>query len=770
MKKLLLSISFILCGLIVSAQGITFGHFQQSRKMADRIRKQKTSVVTRAALTPQPVVHPLEEFQEADWDENRRYRYVYAYNAQKQRSSETIYMSEFVDGKWSAETLYNVGTYTYEMDTQGRIKRKNVKYDKEESPFYSYRVMVGYDDANDITHYMKYRYIEDYDSYALEKEWSYRADGTIVDVISYDLYDSEVRLTSELSFNPDGTLKKEYNGYDRYEYEGTVNDFTKTRLENNPESSLGTIIKKKEHYAYDSHTGRPLLYEVSGEYWDTEKRVFEYDNMGRIVSIKSYSGEEDEVNSPIVDGGTTEETTTRSTATEEEITWTLESEELYTYYNDEVYDITNPWRVISGIEGPVSTVIWKSYSDMDEDIITFVRDENGKITACTDNSGAVITVDENGQITNVKSEYEESWTGGYDDEGNWDETIPNYYYSLDETSYVWENGKVVQMKTHEKWINKEYKWEYEDENSYTISYTYGENSVTGRLSQDDVEDSSVQYTKIMQDGNKYIVKNWYDDASTEEGIEDFDWDYDNFIVQEMQTEDISFIRPNIHKDMEGFSIDTAVVVSKAGRMICAAEDWHEGSFYRSDLDELYHYINMTPKNYLSVSRDGDNIVCSNIKGLPIYILQGDRLLKEYKYFDMVSSAGGTGSSSAGMETTRAVTIPTGQMYNEITYVYNEDGLLTGMNILSVDTDGTTVGEVRLEYKYDATGVATTEIVASKEVTLNGRTLGVNKEGICFSLYLPDGKCLASDVSDYTVGKSGIYVVVVNGKSIKLVVK
>lgn len=775
MKKLLLSISFILCGLIVSAQGIAFGHFQQSRKMTDRIRKQKTSLLTRAATVPQPVVHPLEEFQEVDWDENRRYRYVYAYNALKQRSSETIYMSEFVDGKWSTETLYNVGTYTYEMDTQGRIKKKTVKYDKEESPFYSYIVSVGYEDDKDITHYMKYRYIEDYNSYALEKEWSYRADGTVADIVFYELsYDSETRVTSELSFNPDGTKRKEYYGGERYEYEGTVNDFYKTRLENNPETSSGTIIKKKEHYAYDSRTGRPLLYEVSGEYWDTEKMVFEYDALGRIVSIKEYSGESNAINSPIEDSEiTTESETTRSTAeTEEEITWTLEFEEAYTYYNDEVYDITNPWWVILGIEGPVSTAVWKSYSDMDEEasITTFVRDENGKITSCTDSSGNMITIDENGQVTNVKSEYEESWTGGYDEEGNWDETIPNYYYNLEETSYVWENGKVVRSEHHEKWINKESNWEYEDENRYTRSYTYDENSVTGRVSQGNVEDASMEFCKIMKDGSKYVVKNWYDDPSTEEGTEDFDWDYDRFIVQEMQTEDISFIRPNIHKDMEGFSIDTVVVVSKAGRMICAAEDWYESNFYNSELDGIYHYVNMTHQNYLSVSHDGDNIVCSNIKGLPIYVLQGDRLLKEYKYYDMSSSAGAAGSSSVGSETTRAVTIPVGQIYDEISYIYNEDGLLTGIKILSVDSDGTVEGEVKLEYKYDATGIASTEIAASAQVTLNGRTLGINKEGVRFSLYETDGKCLASDVSDYTVSKSGIYVVVVNGKSIKLTVK
>ena len=65
--------------------------------------------------------------------DNRCYRFVYAYNKDKVRSSETIYMREKVDGKWGPESLYDVGTYSYEYDSENRIKIKAVDYGKSDA-------------------------------------------------------------------------------------------------------------------------------------------------------------------------------------------------------------------------------------------------------------------------------------------------------------------------------------------------------------------------------------------------------------------------------------------------------------------------------------------------------------------------------------------------------------------------------------------------------------------------------------------------------------
>lgn len=112
---------------------------------------------------------PLDEYQEKRGD--AFYSYVYAYDEDLMRSSETIYKKvKGDDGRWGEETLYDVGTYLYEYDSQGRVKAKTVSYGKNED-FVSYRVMVDYG-TDGTTTYTRYELDSGDGSYRLARQWS----------------------------------------------------------------------------------------------------------------------------------------------------------------------------------------------------------------------------------------------------------------------------------------------------------------------------------------------------------------------------------------------------------------------------------------------------------------------------------------------------------------------------------------------------------------------------------------------------------------------
>lgn len=739
-------------------------------------------------LKTRTAVIPVEEY--AEIEEDRRYRYVYAYNSNQERSSETIYLSEREGEVWGEESLYTVGTYTYEYDTQGRVKTKSVTYDNTEGYFTSYRVMVTYaaDGAATYTKYERDPYDE---SYTEVEQWTYRADGTLASrTCENEWGSSDVTYTYDTQGN--------VTSYDGYSLSGGLNDVTLTYTDGNDSYSNNT-----KHYTYDDKSGKLLEFWQTGGYVDAERYTFEYDTYGRIVSIKEYVGEEgDAIDSPELDGA---ETVTRA-ASAEGIVWRLAESENYTYFGNEAYSVNNPWKVVFEMDGPVLTMTYKEYDtyaeggDVNGDgviderddaanceyekVITFTRNANGKLTAVkeTDNetatgveNGLVFSIDSEGQIIGLKDESYESWAGGYDENGNWDENFQNSYYSLLEHTYTWKDGKITQSTLHDKYEAKDSKVVYTDETSYTTRYTYTGNSVTIARTEDNV-DSSVEMTYLSQEGNRYMAKSWYQSGTTD----NFDWETDNYVIRDIQTEDVSFIRPNLKKDREGFTADVPVVLSRAGRVVCAGfESMGSGDdCINSEMDGNWHFLNMEAEEdeysskdelmgiYYSISHDGNLTIASNIEGLPVFVLNGSRLLKEYKYYDIGYIAGGSVGSA---EVTRAVTIPAGQAYDEISYLYDDGGLLVGQQLVSVDEEGVRTGEVTLEYRYDATGIIHTELTAQGRICLNGRTLGLDN-GATFSIRTVSGQTLAAGVSSYTFDQPGIYIITTGSTSMKLTVK
>lgn len=807
MKRITSFFSILLLALTAMAQGVSFGHFQ--RKQQAKAHRQ-ARIERRAEQTTRAIIAPIEEYQEVDLDENRRYRYVYAYNTSGDRASETIYMQEFDGDTWSKETLYTVGTYTYEYDTQGRVKTKSVTYDPEDDygKFEPYRVMVSYADDGSAT-YTKYN--RDYDNTYTEVEnWTYRADGSLAEhnvaeyegSESFDIwkYDTQGNVTNYNNFRLSGTLNDVNILYEN-EFIPETNDI--------------------EHYTYDGKTGKLLEYWYDNGSWELERYTFEYDAKGRIVSIKEYVGESEEDDDVDVDYPTIEVSTetgmeTRIATSVDDIVWELSYEENYTYFNDEVYAVNNSWKAVFNMDGPVTNIVYKEYdtyeyevgSDLNgdgvineldnpslleyESTVVFTRNTDGKLTAVktydkesdgtTTESDLSITIDNEGQITNMKSEYSELWTGGYDEEGNWDESIKNSSYSLNEQAYTWSGGKITRMTDHEKW---EYIYEGHSDNgeyTYQTLYTYTDNGIVMTKAQQDVDGAGAEITSIEQVGSRYMLKHWYDYGTTIGEAVNFDWEMDDYVIRDIQTEDVSFIRPNVQKDREGFTPEIPIILSRAGRVVCV----NHGSTSTSDklwyceYDNQYYYRNVEIEEneysfeeqltgiYYSISHDGDLTVASNVKGLPIYVLKGSRLLKEYRYYDYDYDYVVPVGPESEMET-RSVTIPAGQAYDEISYLYNDNDLLVGMQLVSVDEDGVRTGEITLEYKYDASGIATPELTATPHATIHGRTLGLSN-GNTFCIYTPNGQIVASDVASYTFASSGLYLIGAEGKTIKVIIK
>lgn len=762
MKRITLLVVSYMLTLGASAQGVSFGHFKQKEKIKTLLAK-KTQEGQRMATVTRATIIPVEEY--AEIEEDRRYRYVYAYNSNKERSSETIYMRERENGVWGEEVLYTVGTYTYEYDTQGRVKTKSVTYDNTDGSFISYRIMVTYGNDGSAT-YTKYEHNTYDETYVEVAKWTYRADGTLASYTCENEWGDSVTYTYDVQGN--------VTSYDEYSLSGGLNDVTLTYTDETESSNSYT-----NHYTYDDKTGKLLDFWQTGGYIDTERYTFEYDAFGRISSIKGYDLNDSD--SEVVEDGVLE---TRTTALSNAANWLLAYEENYTYFSDEVYGITNPWKVAFGIDGPLTQMSWTEYEsgasygeDLNGDGVVddndrrsygtettyFQRDANGMLTAIRysdteTESGAeyTVTVNANGEIVSMKDEYENIWT---------DNGVTCRDYSLDETTYTWENGKIVKEVT-----KTEYSWwspdgDYSGNSTSEVSYAYTDNSVTKT-------DESGSVIEIMQDGPRYMVRKWSGD--------EFEWESDDYIIRDIQTEDVSFIRPNLKKDREGFTVDVPVVLSRAGRVVCVGyESMGSGDdCINSEMDGNWHYLNIEAEEdeysskdelmgiYYSISHDGDLTIASNVEGLPVYVLKGSRLMKEYKYYDIEYSVGGSMGST---EVTRAITIPAGQAYDEISYLYNDGGLLVGKQLVSVDEEGERTGEITLDYKYDANGVVHTEMVAKGHVCLNDRILELS-DGGTFDVYMTNGQTVATNVTFYNFDQAGIYIIVANNESVKLTVK
>lgn len=223
-----------LVGLLASislAQGVSFGRFntmQKQKVQKAKLRAQATP--TELAFYSPKAMRPIEEFSEIV--DNRYYRFVYAYDTNKQRASETIYVREKEGDAWGEEQLYAVGSYSYEYDTQGRVKTKTVKYDRDEIEFTSYRVMVDYN-TDGSTVYSKYEWVAYNQNYEMVEQWIYRADGSLQEHIIQD--DGSLEGRKQTTYDPQGNVTR----YNQYQVSGGLNN---------------TTITYQDDFGYDSYS------------------------------------------------------------------------------------------------------------------------------------------------------------------------------------------------------------------------------------------------------------------------------------------------------------------------------------------------------------------------------------------------------------------------------------------------------------------------------------------------------------------------------------
>ena len=248
------------------------------------------------------------------------YHYVMAYTSDGWRSSENIYRSLKSGKTFLQEELYDVGKYTYEFDTQGRVKVKDVKYEK--GNMQSYRIIADYS-ASPVS-YTKY----DGDLSKIAS-WTCHDNGALA---SYTFYvdDAETggRAGTTVYYGENGELLSDATAY-------TLNEGTK-------EFDGGIKVR----YKYDGKFGRLMEYFLTGSDYDYNI-VLEYDGLGRVV--KAYQTDEDE-----------------------SITATME------YFNNEVYGVGNSWRDVFGLDGPLTKITVKDGESTYMNY-TFERDSDGKL-------------------------------------------------------------------------------------------------------------------------------------------------------------------------------------------------------------------------------------------------------------------------------------------------------------------------------------------------------------------------------------------------------
>lgn len=752
-----------------NAQGVRFGRMhlkQRAGQMEQQGMKQNgTPATVPMARLGSAADKPLDEYQEKRGD--AIYRYVYAYDKDLMRSSETIYKKvKGDDGRWGEETLYDVGTYLYEYDSQGRVKAKTVSYGKNED-FVSYRVMVDYG-TDGTTTYTRYELDRGNGGYWPARQWSCYDSGQLASSAEYD-YDGRAKYAR--TFAKNGIATGGGNDLRKYVCSGTLNDSTVTHYWRD-DSNAEWRQERIEANRYDNGgTGRLAVYKCYGtdEYYgsyDERMFVFGYDGLGRITSIKKYYTGNDDDSQPGWSGHTggggatygSDSQARAGRAATGEPQWRLEYSETYEYWGDEVYGVGNPWHDVFGMDGPLKRI----YLD-DEGYITqtlFERDASGKLLSVSysdeDIEGVTETgtveVDADGLITRIEDTSEETYGDDY------------YYYS-DATEYTWEGGLVTEAVNtwHTKTRYPDGQHEYTEVTNFRYSYGEGSFTVTAENDQSANKDECT----ITDDGSRYSVAT----RSSTDGT----WTDGYRFVREVQQEDVSFVMPDISADMAGFSPDSTVVASVAGRVVCAYDCGYDNDmnygFHSIEEDNSYNYMNaISGKTYFAISHDGDETVCSDIEGRPIYVVAGGRLVRQYIYHEADYGNAGptTGSGNAGMS--RAATVPAGLAYDEITYTYDSRGRIAGRTEVSVSEDGTRTEEVKLEYTYnEAAAIATAEATAKAGVRLTGRTLGM-ADGSRFSVYNAAGQLLAEGTTEFTPAAAGIYIVKAGGLTAKVAVR
>lgn len=706
------------------------------------------------------------------------FRYVFAYDSNKQRSSETIYYKERNAGVWGSESLYEVGNYSYQFDSKGRLKVKEVKYSLGKPQFQTYRIMVDYNDtaaAGEAVSTFKRYTLADDNNYQLEEQWSLYANGQLASHSLFNSYDAVSHRYDE-NGTINAILSYDFSGdrlVTKVTKSGTLNDSTIVHYEDGMPSWT-------ERYRYDGKTGRPLEYTTWGKTVDAFHDVWEYDAYGRIVLNEHYiDSSEDDVDFPtaaalsgkrrkaarlpFMSAGWSEaaanarkaDAAPRRNRTESALTepeWKLDARLTYKYYNDEVYPVSNSWRSVMYMEGPPSECVFMEKGDETEpdyeERIVFTRDASGKITAVNhtyskeegSEKSSVYVVDAAGHVT--RRTYTNKETSG--------DRTETY---VEDNQYVWDSDRCVSIVE-----TNGYTPGQQTKTSHVYTYDTAANKFTDELrithENGTDEPSTVIYT-VQQNGTSV-------EATNKESA------YCNSrYIREVQQEDVSFIAPNMLKDFDGAYPEPRTVISVKGRVVTTATG-PRGKYYGyvevpalNDADN--QYLTLAPGQYFSVKRVGNQLVCSDIDGFPVYVVEGNFLKKEYIYLDNTSSV--TPQASVAPVAKAA----DGVECTEVEYIYSQYGLLVGQILTDISADGKRTENISIEYKYDeATGIGTYEATTAK-MQLSGRSLGLT-DGTTFSVYTLGGKQLAANVADYTFASSGVYIVKVGGKSVKLTVK
>ena len=752
MKKILL---LTLAAASVSAygQGLRIGsyyHRQQRQKAELRKNISKDDMSTKQNEKKGSLLRNVYLDQATKVTGDNIYRYVFTYNKNMERSSETIYKKHFNGASWSDEELYTKGTYSYEYDMFGRIVNKTVKYDRYTSEFDSYCVHVNYNDALDYTDYTR-EILQSDDSWYRDSEWSFWNNGKLRHHTKYEGESGRQQEVYSVAFDEKGNCNKIANRSYCKELEGNLNDSIAKLY--NGDYSDGTFSQTSiENYVYNPENGKLAVYKSwDDNSYDSRKIEYVYDDLGRISAIKKYYDEDDEDAGVDYPKGAKRKSVDDNYYYYNEPKWRLEYNETYTYFKDEVYGIGNPWHDVFGFDGPLTNrhLVDDDYEEGTpwvEDL-TFNRDANGKLLS------VVFTRPEEEGIV-------EKNTFDVDADGH---ITREYYLSNEENCYIDET-------------TTDYNWQGDLLTSSKETYTYKGGSYENTYVRDYVYsygDGVFNYKRTSTDtngDNNSVVTGTVSKANKGFKIVEKHDNFEDRFIQEVQTEDVSFIRPNLVCDYKEFSTDSTIVVSVKDRVVAYTSysygSHNTGSGFKDisfSLADIETYFNTYDDTYFSVSHEDDKTICSNMKGLPVFILQGDRLLKEYIYEDVYYS---------NEADTRAAKSSTGQayIYKEIEYRYDEYGRVNGQTVTSYDKDGKKVDGTTVEVTYNpSSGIETVNASTENGISLNGRTLGISNGS--FSVYSVDGTMLGSDAQIFQFQKGGTYIVkAASGKTIKINVK
>lgn len=769
MRKLLLHLTLaaVLAGTVTPAAARwRFAHRRgrpQASAILEKNRKlQETATITAATKASSAII---DEWSEVD--DGVKYRYVFGYNSSKERSSETIYKStRDADGDWGSETLLTIGTYTYEYNSAGNIRKKSVTYTANDD-FPSYYIEVAYG-SDGLTSYKKYEYRSDKFMPALA--WKTYASGKIAEYTEYE-WDGEIDVQKGFDEQGRKVSWSDYYGTG-YETINALNDRTIVKYDRYT-SADSTVFR----YVYDDATGRlKEFYQVGNDYsYDDNRYVFTYDSLGRLIRMEEQSTGDDE------DSGASSGTDMAAMVPGYTVDDFQTTEyETYTYWNDEVYGLNNPWYAVFGFEGPLTQVTVNEDDGYYVNNTYFTRDANGLLTAVTvddfvsEEEGVKetfeIVVNSNGHVTAVYNNIDEKGTA-------YSSAITN----RDTTLYSWSNGVIIR-ETSKRHMTEGKSYSY---NNSVTNFTYTDNGYST------ITDETSSWTSVI-DGETYSSSGsskWFS-SETSDGTtyEYIDGEYDSDgkrrvltrLLHTIQQQDVSFVRPEVVNNYDGFSIDTVITVSEAGRVAVIEDEYSyngtTGFTNQGRQRDRYYYVNKTGDDWYTVAKENGQTVCRDLEGRPVYVLEGEYLVAEYVYYDMasdnVASGGDSGDSSAetlGIHLATISGIPDGQAYEEVSYTYNHAGLLTGKSVTYVDSDGTTTGEVLAEYVYDpVSGIASANATAPVGAVINGRTLSIGSGTL--TVMTTEGRVIASGVSQFTLPAKGIYVVTANGTTVKVMAR